>query len=40
MGTGSVEGDTLVAVTVGQILALIDEMAPRELAENYDNVGL
>jgi len=29
-----------MSVTMGQILALLDEMAPPELAESYDNVGL
>jgi len=29
-----------MAVTAGQILALLDEMAPPELKEDYDNVGL
>ena len=29
-----------MSVTMGQILALLNEMAPGELAESYDNVGL
>ncbi len=29
-----------MSVSVGQILTLLDEMAPPELAESYDNVGL
>ncbi len=29
-----------MAVTIGEILALLNEMAPPELAESYDNVGL
>lgn len=29
-----------MSVTIGQVLELLDEMAPPELAESYDNVGL
>lgn len=29
-----------MAASVGQILALVNELAPMELAESYDNVGL
>ena len=29
-----------MAATVGQILDIVNEIAPPELAESYDNVGL